>query len=226
RKGSTSWALAPDGRTLALGYWDHTIRLWDVASGKPAARLTGYPDRFYPAYTLAFAPDGQALAAAGSYHGVCVLDVATDKQRCRPSAAHESNIRQVALSPDGRLLATASHDRTVILWETAGGRALRELRGHESWVYAVAFAPDGRTVASGGSDGMVYLWDTATGKQLRQLDVDGEKRVLGMAEVRVGHLAFSPDRKVLAVGLGQSGGPVLRLRNGGTGIRLYEVATG
>src|SRR5262249_53486725 len=152
-KGSASWALTPDGRTLALGYWDYTIRLWDVATGRAAGRVAGYPDRVYPAYALRFSPDGQVLAAAGSYHPVRLLAVATARRRGRPTAAHESNIREAAVSSDGRLLATAGQDQAVLLWEASTGRVLHELRGHTSWVYAVAFAPGGRVAASGGSDG-------------------------------------------------------------------------
>src|SRR5262249_32035495 len=134
-KGSSSWLLARDGRTLALGYWDHTVRLWDVATGKPLRTLTGFPERSYPAYALAFSPDGKALAATGSYHALCLLDTATGHPLSGDGLAHRSNLRGVALSPDGKTLATASQDRTVLLWETATAQPLRQLRGHRSWVY-------------------------------------------------------------------------------------------
>src|SRR5439155_2182468 len=117
-----------------------TIRLWDLASGKPLRKLTGFPDRFYPAYHLAFSPNGKVLSACGSHHTVCLLDTATGKPLIDDGPAQKSNIRSVALSRDGKVLATGSHDGTLSLWDAVTGKPLRQLRGHEGWVYTVAFA--------------------------------------------------------------------------------------
>jgi RNA polymerase sigma factor (sigma-70 family) len=221
--GSASVALSADGTTLALGYWDFTVRLWDVGTGKPLRKLTGYPDRFYPAYHLAFSPDGRVVAAAGSYHTVCLLDTVTGKALNDTDTAQQSDIRSVALSPGGKVLATASNDRTVCLWEAGTGRPLRELRGHEGAVYAVALSPDGRTVASGGTDGTVRLWDAATGREVGKLAVSKEPPVLGLAELYVSCVAFSPDGKLLASSHDQGG--LGRRPDGEDGIRLWDVAT-
>src|SRR5262249_29972338 len=191
--GAPSIALSAEGRTLALGYWAHTIRVWDLESGKSLRKLTGFPDRFYPAYHLAFTPDGKTLAACGSHHAVCLLDTATGKPRFDDGFAQKSDIRSVALSPDGKILATASHDYTVCLWDAVTGKPQHQLRGHTSWVYSVAFAPDGRTVASGSSDGTIRLWDVAAGKELRKLTTVKEPRPLGMGKIYVSNLVFSPD---------------------------------
>ena len=66
-------------------------------------------------------------------------------------------------SPDGKLVASASADGTIRLWDSATGAARRTLEGHSDWVMAVAFSPDGKLVASASSDRTVRLWDSATG---------------------------------------------------------------
>jgi RNA polymerase sigma factor (sigma-70 family) len=220
--GSASVALSPDGKTLALGYWDYTVRVWDVAAGKPLRRLPGYPDRFYPAYHLAFSPDGKTLAAAGSHHAVCLLDTATGNQLLKDAPAQESTIQAVAVAPDGKRLATASADFTVCLWNAATGQALHDLRGHTGWLYAVVFAPDGRALASGGSDGIVRVWDAATGKEVRQLPAD-PAATKERENPKLSRLAFSADGKLLAAAYAR-GDPLRGLQP--DGVCIWDLATG
>jgi WD40 repeat protein len=65
----------------------------------------------------------------------------------------------VAFSPDGRLLATASNDKTARVWDPAAGEHLRTLTGHTSVVRAVAFSPDGRLLATASEDCTARVWD-------------------------------------------------------------------
>src|SRR5260370_30737688 len=97
----------------------------------------------------------------------------------------------MALSPDGKLLATAGGDRLVRLWDLKRIREIHRLEGHEKEVVGVAFSPDSKMLASSGYDQTVRLWDCATGKELAKLQGH---------ELRVTSVAFSPDGKMLASG--------------------------
>ena len=83
---------------------------------------------------------------------------------------HTKVVTCLAFSPDGRLAATASADKTVRLWDVRTGAEVRKLSGHEGAVVAVCFSRDGKTVVSGGADHVVRLWDAATGKEVAQFE--------------------------------------------------------
>jgi WD40 repeat protein len=78
-----------------------------------------------------------------------------EKQRLE---AHGEQFDCVVFAPDGSMLATASWDKTVRLWDVKTGEQIRKLEGHDEWVNYVAFSPDGQLVASASDDGTVRLW--------------------------------------------------------------------
>jgi len=147
---------------------------------------------------LAIASDGKTYALRSQAAKKYVVDVIRHEFDVNPSRrmrvascrGHEGDVDCAAFSPDLKLLATGSQDKTVRLWETATGEQLAVLTGHTDAVSAVEFSPNGDFIATGGKDGCIRFWDvgTRTEKGMTQ----------GKSGVRC--LSFAPDSKSLASG--------------------------
>ena len=113
------------------------------------------------------------VLVSADYHGNIIWwDGAADAPKpIRVVKAHEGWVRAVAVSPDGKTLASCGNDNAVKLWNAADGKPIRTLEGHASHVYNVAFHPNGSRLASQELKGIVKDWDLKTGTCTRDLDV-------------------------------------------------------
>ena len=197
-----SVAYSPDGKTLASGSNDKTIKLWDVKTGKERATFEGHTEGVQ---SVAYSPDGKTLASGGEDKTIKLWDIKTGKERATLEG-HRAWVKSVVYSPDGKTLASGSDDRKIKLWDAKTGKKLATLRGHTESVLSLAYSPDGKTLASGSWDKTIKLWDAKTGKELATLK--------GHTDWGVWSVAFSPDGKTLASGSGDKT------------IKLWDVKTG
>jgi WD40 repeat protein/serine/threonine protein kinase len=150
-------AFSPNGSLLAYSTSDGGIHTYDLESG--AAVGVGRSERG-EALTLCFARDGQSLVS-GDRECISVWDLGRPGQ-FRRLTDHTEQVVCLALSPDGALLASASGDHTIKLWNTTTWEPVATLRGHEHEVRAVAFSPDGRRLVSSGKDNTIRIWPVPT----------------------------------------------------------------
>ncbi len=195
-KGHNGWvttlAFSPDGRRLASGSWDRTLKFWDVSTGK---QLGAVAKDMKEVQSLAFSRDGHWLATENSSDTTSLRDPLTGHEiRALPSdkplGPLGSNwVYSIAFSPDGRWVASAIDDKTVRIWEVTTGRKVRDLTGLRRAVVYIAFSPDGRFLATGDDQKSIRIWDPGTGEEIYKLT--GHKKP-------VYAVAFSPDGRWLA----------------------------
>jgi WD40 repeat protein len=140
-----------------------------------------------PVRSVCASPDRTSLAVGTDAGSLMLWDLEADRERFRIQG-HETLIERVAWDPAGRLIATASRDRTVRLWNAETGEPSALLLGHQEPVHGVDFHPDERQLATASRDGTVRLWD-ATADDVPTLEEKNANDV-GVAQ--------SPDGKLLA----------------------------
>jgi RNA polymerase sigma factor (sigma-70 family) len=249
RDGGDESVLSPDGKWLAT-YYQHTIYLWDVTTGKAVRPREGHEREVYAvsfapdgkslvsvagemgtvrrwnvltgeelpnlgkitdlAYAAAHSPDGKFLAVGtGNHDGTIWLLNADTGQEIRRMTIPGGYVTSLALSADGKTLASRAHARAIHIWDVGTGRLLNQFPGSPDGHMNVALSPDGKTVADAGAAG-ICLWDVASGKE-RDRFPTGDRQILS--------LAFSPDGRLLA-----SGGETIRLWNVTAGKQLRQFS--
>jgi WD40 repeat protein len=155
--GIGSLAFSSDGRALAAGVGDRTIRIYDPATGRERLPRLGHERAVPPS-----AEGKGETKGFGSLKGF-------DEAKAREAAC-------LAFSPDGSLLASGPEDLgyygglidtpPIMLWDVAAAQEIRRFAGHPRGITSLAFSPDGKTLASSGGEDVARMWDVATGREV------------------------------------------------------------
>jgi WD40 repeat protein len=216
--GKMPLAMSQDGSLVAAcreglnrPAWEETVELWDTNTGKIRYRLPGNQGSVSQAV---FSPDGTTLAVTvGTRAGVYFWDVQTGKLRnswVEPGDNVHARVRDLAFSPDGKIVATGHEGCKVLLREVGSGRLIRELGtashvpGQSEWAtgcFDIAFAPDGKSItAMAASENRICVWEVASGRETCSFKPPAPPRN-NVSEDWLWWLAYSPDgKKLLSAG--------------------------
>lgn len=216
-------AFHKEGKILVTGSGDGKIRLYDLTKGTLLREINAHPqpNNEGAIYALALTPDGSGVVSASKDQTLKLFQLSDGKPLREFRAfkdkefpkGHQEAVLAVAISPDGKLLASGGADRSIKIWNFADGSVLHELTNpalkapapgepalaHPGWVYALRFLDHGtRLVAAGAAPrlkGYLSMWDSGSGKRLWGQEVN-----IGSIYA----LAVSPDETLFALGTGGS----------------------
>ena len=180
-------SFSPDGKNIASGSGDRTVKIWETQTSKCIKALQGHT---HDVSSVSFSPDGKYIASGSHDKTVKIWEVQTSN--CITTLeGHTGGVLSVSFSSEGKYIASGSIDKTVKIWEVQTSKCITTLQGHTGWVNSVSFSPDGKHIASGSGDG-VKIWEVLTSNCITTL-----KNPRG----GVGSVRFSPDGKYIASGL-------------------------
>lgn len=193
RANVTAIAISSDGQTLASGSEDKTVSLWNLKTGKLNFTFFGQEREVF---AVAICPQVKMLVAGGFDKKITrwQLETKTVQRLClypNSSYNHSRFISCLTFSPDSTILASASGDQTIRLWDGYTGEFQHSLNGHSDIVWSVAISPYGKTLVSGSADKTIRIWSLSRYQQTQ---------ILTGHSNWVTSVAISPDGKSLASG--------------------------
>ncbi|MCE2694363.1 MAG: hypothetical protein LW645_08865, partial [Verrucomicrobiaceae bacterium] len=161
-------AFSPKVPFVAVGRYGE-VELVNPATKEVVRRLSGFTGKVN---AVAFSPDGETVYAAGGEAGILGIVRSwktSDGSSLRSFEGHTDAAYALAVSPDGKFIATGAYDQKIRLWDTATGKEIALLKGHNGAVNGLSFRPDGKVLASASADRTVKLWSIPTGQRLDTL---------------------------------------------------------
>ncbi|RKU09711.1 hypothetical protein C6501_15010 [Candidatus Poribacteria bacterium] len=146
-------AFTPNGKMLASGSDDGTIRVWDASTGTEMLSLSSDNTLF-----LVFSVDGKILASKNRDGIIYLWDITTGKQ-LNSIQGSESGRNVMAISVDNKILASGRSEGTIYLWDIATGNQLSILQGHTGPINSLMFSSDGKTLVSGDNYSAIFIWN-------------------------------------------------------------------
>ena len=187
--------FSPDGKLLATGGNDHTVKLWEVESGRELKTFAGHLEQVS---SISFSPDGVTIGSTGYDGTVKLWDITTGKLLATTPLPEDKGdaMDSVVFSPDGTLVATSQlHgiDGLITVREVPSLREVVSIRGHTFWA-EIAFSPDGRMIASSERQEVVRLWNARTGVEIKTMT----GKIHDQFKHNTADIVFSPDGRTLA----------------------------
>ncbi len=188
----TAMVFSPDSKILALPFLDKSVRLYDVPSRSERLRLDAIKENIV---TVAFTSSGKTLITGGNQIRFWDLTSGQEQATRLKTTPELGAAVRLAISPDGRKLAAAFANYSVMLFNLESGTEEFRLKGHKDEIFGMTFSPDGKTLATASWDSTVKLWHVASGEPLLSF-----KSKFGVSW----SVAFSPDNSMLAFGSGRA----------------------
>ena len=166
-------AITPDGQWVIAGSFEHTLKVWELASGRELGILGISRNRPSLVQSIAVTPDGRRAISAALDKTLKVWDLKSGRE-LGTWRGHADRVTAVAVTPDGQRAISASADQTIKIWDLATGKETATLRGHSAAVKSVAISPDGHLIVSTSEDKTVKVWELASGIVLASFIADGK----------------------------------------------------
>ena len=204
-----SAVFSPNGKIVASGSKDNTIKLWNASNSTLISTLTGHSNSVN---SVAFSPNGDKIASGSKDNTIKLWNV-SNSTIISTLTGHSNSVNSVAFSPNGDKIASGSKDNTIKLWNVSNSTIISTLTGHSNSVNSVAFSPNGDKIASSSYDGTIKIWNVLNGILIKTINLSnrnyryhhrgGNRRDEWdrWQRYEVSSIDFSPDGNKIVVGI-------------------------